>query len=256
VLVASDRRGAKRIGSLAPRMGGADDGARDDLILSLAPLARRIARRFGRGAESVDDLEQVALIGLIKAVDRFDPERGTTLPRFAAHFIEGEVRHHLRDNLTSPTVPRTRRSEASQMLRARSRLAAGLGRSPTLSELAAELHRSPGEIDAALMARTALARPRPLQAVADTGDAEAGQSLGEEDRRLDLVAERDALAQVLASLGRRERLAVFLRVAAGLSHRDIARRLGISPRHASRLYERGIERAERAAAGLDRRSPA
>jgi RNA polymerase sigma factor (sigma-70 family) len=73
-----------------------------------------------------------------------------------------------------------------------------------------------------------------------------------------LVADRDALAQVLRSLGSRERLAVFLRVAAGLSHRDIARRLGISPRHASRLYERerGIKRAERAAAWLDRRTPA
>jgi RNA polymerase sigma-B factor len=256
LLVASDRRGAKRKRGLAQRSGGADAGAREAVILSLAPLARRIARRFGRGGESLDDLEQVALIGLIKAVDRFDPERGTTLPRFAAYFIEGEVRHHLRDNLASPTVPRTERSEASRMLRARSKLAANLGRSPTHAELAVELRRSPGEIDAALLVRTALARPRPLQAVAETGDADAQESLGEEDRQLDLVAERDALAQVLGSLGRRERLAVFLRVGAGLSHRDIARRLGISPRHASRLYERGIARAERAAAGLDRRSPA
>jgi RNA polymerase sigma-B factor len=236
--------------------GSAGDGTREAAILSLIPLARRIARRFGRGAESVDDLEQVALIGLIKAVDRFDPERGTTLPRFAAYFIEGEVRHHLRDNLASPTVPRTERSEASEMLRARSKLGADLGRSPTHAELAAELDRSPGEIDAALMVRTALARPRQLPAVAEADDSDARQALGEEDRRLDLVAERDALAQVFGSLGRRERLAVFLRVVAELSHRDIARRLGISPRHASRLYERGIERAARAAAGLDRRTAA
>ena len=240
----------------APERTGNGDGSREAAILSLAPLARRIARRHARGAESVDDLEQVALIGLIKAVDRFDPERGTALPRFAAYFIEGEVRHHLRDNLGSPTVTRTERSKVSRMLRTRSELAAGLGRSPTSDELAAELGGSPGEIDAVLMVGSALARPRPLQVAAEAGSTGARNALGEEDRRLDLVADRDALAQVLGSLGSRERLAVFLRVAAGLSHRDIAQRLGISPRHASRLYERGIKRAERTAAWLDRRTAA
>jgi RNA polymerase sigma-B factor len=238
------------------RAGNGRDRAREALILRLAPLARRIARRFARGDESVDDLEQAALIGLIKAIDRFDPERGTPLPRFAAYFIEGEVRHHLRDNLCSPAVPRTERSQAGRMLRARSKLAAGLGRSPTPEELAAELDGSPADIDAAMMVRSALARPRPLQAVAEAGSERTHGPLGDDDRRIDLVAERDALAQILGSLGSRERLAVFLRVGEGLSYRDIARRLGTSPRHASRLFERGMKRAERAAAWLDRRTPA
>jgi RNA polymerase sigma-B factor len=247
--VTSDRRKADReVGSAG--LPGRGAAAREALILRLAPLARRIARRYAGGAEPIDDLEQVALIGLIKAIDRFDPERGPTLTRFAAIFIEGELRHHLRDNLGSPRVPRTAHSIATQTLAGGGELAAGLGRAPTVRELAAELDRSVEEINAALTVRSALTRPYSLDAVTEGETTRARDSLSEEDRRFDQVADRQLLAQVLRPLRRREQLVVFLRVVAGLSHRDIARRLGISPRHASRLYEGAIDRAVRAAARL------
>ena len=158
---------------------GNGDGSREAAILSLAPLARRIARRHARGAESVDDLEQVALIGLIKAVDRFDPERGTAL-RFAAYFIEGEVRHHLRDNLGRRRSPgRSARRSAGCCGRAAS--------SPPVraltdsDELAAELDGSPGEIDAGLMVGSALARPSPT-CKSSRRKRRSPERLGEEDR--------------------------------------------------------------------------
>jgi RNA polymerase sigma-B factor len=228
------------------RAGAGDRRTREVLILRMTPMARRIARRFAGDRESVEDLEQVAVVGLIKAIDRFDPRRGSSLPRFARAFVEGELRHHLRDNLGAPKVPQSLRSRASRTMRLGTDLAVGLGRAPSTAELATALDLSRAEVDSALAVCSALAAPRSLQG-SDDPAAQSVETLGDEDRGFDLVAERELLARALGSLGRRERLSMFLRVVGGLSYREIADRLGVSERHASRLCERAIERAARIA---------
>ena len=227
-----------------------DPGARDALVIELLPLARRLARRYARGEERLDDLEQVAAMGLIKAVDRFDPERGATLRHFATTYIEGELRHHLRDNLGVPHVPRTLRSVAGRTGRAANRLAAELGRQPRVDELAARTEMRHAEIRQALEVAAALRPPRSL----DEGPGEhamLNDALGETDERLEQVEDRQLLARVLAALPRTERSLMFLRVVADLPPGDVARRIGVSRRHAARLLGRALAHAREVAKRSD-----
>jgi RNA polymerase sigma-B factor len=230
-------------GGLVQRARGGDRAAREALVIELLPLARRLARRYAQGAESYDDLEQVASVGLIKAVDRFDPTRGTSLSRFATKYIEGELRHHLRDNLGGPHVPRTKRSTATRATRAAGHLAGQLGRSPREDEIGARLNIPPNEVRDALEAAAALRRPRSLdEGLPDEANG-AAHSLGDTDARLERVEDRHALIDVLASLPRSERAVVFLRLVAELPPGDVAARMGCSQRHATRLLARALERA-------------
>jgi RNA polymerase sigma-B factor len=200
---------------------------RERLIESHLPLVRAIAKRYAGRGESLDDLVQVGALGLIRASDRFDASRGVAFATFAMPAIEGEIRRHLGDRTTSLRIPRELRRMSGELQRRRAELAASLGRPPTVAELAAAVGVEDADVQRALNAERAAqpssALPDELaEAVADA------ESLASTDDRL-------LLAHGARVLDERERRIVFLRFHADLTEDDIARDLGISQAHVSRL---------------------
>ena len=238
---------------LISRVRAGDHAARDALVIELLPLARRVARRYAGGPEAIDDLEQVASIGLIKAIDRFDPKRGTSLARFAHTYVEGEVRHHLRDNLGVPHVTRTMRVDAAQTARMANRLAGQLGRAPNADEIALTMGVEPSQVREALAVAAALRPPRSLDAGARPELGTPVEALGDTDERLERVEDLELLEGVFAALPESERYSLFLRVAADLPPDAVAKELGVSSRHGSRLVARALTRARTIARGIQRR---
>ncbi len=200
---------------------------RERLINSNLSLARAVARRYaGRGAE-LDDLVQVGALGLIKAADDFDPERGVAFKTFATHRIEGEIRHHLRDKTSSLRIPRELQRMGGELRRRGGELTAKLGRSPTVSELAGELGADESDVERALEAEQA------REAVPISEDRASGTDASSET--LDISDDRLLLADSMRTLDERERQIVYLRFHADLTERQIADELGISQAHVSRL---------------------
>ncbi|MGH3132306.1 MAG: sigma-70 family RNA polymerase sigma factor [Gaiellaceae bacterium] len=229
-----------------------DLAARERLIELYLPLVRALARRYAHCGERLDDLVQVGAIGLIEAIDRFDPERGRDLPSFAVPTITGAIKNHLRDRTTAIRVPR-RVGEMTLRLRApRAFLAASLARSPTLSELAREAGVDEGDVAEAIEIELAR-RLLPLSA-ADGGDAgPAGATLVED--AYDASDDRLLLAAGFRTLAERERRILHLRFFAGLSQAEIAREVGLSQIQVSRLIRASLERL-RGALGQERVRPA
>ncbi len=230
-------------------MGTSDSDAasRDGLIESHLALVRSIARRYaGRGAE-LDDLVQVGAVGLIKASDRFDPERGVAFASFAAPVIDGEIRHHLRDQTASVRIPRKLEHVSAQIRQGRLQLASTLGRLPTVEELAGALDIDAADVEEALNADRARYH-LPLSSADDPDGAPPdGGGLGDTEDRL-------LVNGSVRSLNERERRIVFLRFHADMTERQIARELGISQAHVSRLLREALAklREELASArGLD-----
>jgi RNA polymerase sigma-B factor len=217
-----------------------DRAARERVVELYLPLVRALARRYGHCGERFDDLVQVGSIGLIEAIDRFDPERGSDLPSFAIPTITGAIRHHLRDRSAVVRLPR-RHTELLRRLRdPRSRLTARLERSPSVSELAREA--GVDERDVALAIETEQhGHPLSLSA-ADQCEPEANAS----DDAFDLSHDRLLLAPAFRSLSVRERRIVHLRFFAGLSQAEIAREVGLSQVQVSRLLRASLERMRRA----------
>jgi RNA polymerase sigma-B factor len=213
-------------------------------------LARRLARRYGGGTEQLDDLEQVAMVGLVKAAARFDPRRGISLARFAAPFIEGELKHHLRDNLGGPRVPRATQSKMITVAKAATALEPALGRRASASEIAARTGLSPEEVCTCLELLD-VQRTGSLYARARDEAASPIERLGEEDLRLEQIEHRHSLTWVLRRLDSRERSLLFLRLVAGRSHREAADALGLSQPQASRLFRHALEKARSIAAAIE-----
>ncbi len=215
-----------------------DPDARERLVALYLPLVRALARRYAFCGELLDDLIQVGSIGLIDAIDRFDPDRGSDLASFAIPTITGEIKNHLRDRTAPVRVPR-RLAELTLSLRGpRAHLAASLGRAPTLAELAREAGIDQGQVAEAIEAERAR-RLLPLSA-ADGGDEEghgvvAGDAYDASDDRL-------MLAAGFRTLGERERRILHLRFFAGLSQEEIAREVGLSQIQVSRLIRGSLER--------------
>ncbi len=201
---------------------------RESLIESHLPLAKSVARRYvGRGVE-LDDLVQVAAVGLVKAANRFDTRRGASFPAFAEPTIEGEIRHHLRDRSGTVRIPRELQRLGKRLRSRQSELAASLGRAPTLSELADAVDADTKEVERALaaeLAREPVSLPRPEDSAAAEVDAEP--YAGSDDRLL--ISER------MHVLDDRERQIVYLRFHADMTERQIAGELRISQAHVSRL---------------------
>lgn len=210
------------------RRGSLADVARERLIESHLPLVRALARRYaGRGAD-LDDLVQVGAIGLIKATDRFDPERGVAFATFAAPTIEGEIRHHLRDRTSPLRIPRELQRLGKELRRRQGELSAQLGRAPTVSELAAAVAAEEADVERALaaeQARDSISLP-PGADGGETG-VEPEPFTGSDDRLL--------LAARMRALDERERRIVYLRFHVDMTERQIAREVGISQAHVSRL---------------------
>jgi len=190
-------------------------------------LVRSVARRYARRGEPVDDLVQVGAIGLIKAVDRFEPDRGNELKTMAVPAIEGEIRHHLRDRAPLIRAPRPVRELAARVRQAQVELGAREGRLPTHAELAEAVGASEEEVVQALQSG-APALPLSPDHTPVAPD--------------DLAEERALLASGMSVLSARERRILELRYFEDRSQADIAREVGLSQAHVSRLIRRAIER--------------
>ncbi len=207
---------------------GVLDTARQELVESHLPLVRAMARRYARGREELDDLVQAGSVGLVKASRRFDPTRGVAFATFVAPTVEGEIRRHLHDRHGAVRVPREAQRMSAELRRYRSELAASLGRAPDVRELAAALDADPREVERLLAAD--LARdPIALGAPGTDGPVD-----GEAPDRSEY---RVLIASGLRALTPRERRIVFLRFHADMTERQIARTIGISQAHVSRLLE-------------------
>ncbi|WGJ85136.1 RNA polymerase sigma factor SigF [Gordonia sp. SMJS1] len=215
---------------------------REDVIARCLPLADHVARRFSERGEPIDDLRQVARIGLMHAVDRFDVERGNNFLAFAVPTVMGEVKRYFRDSTWSIRVPRRAQEASLNIAKASEELLQSLGRSPRPSEIAQHLGLPVSEVIEGMVARSAY--------TASSIDAEAGSStdgwtladtLGDEDARLELVEEFVTLQPALERLTERERTILTLRFFKSMSQSEIARQVGISQMHVSRLLTRILE---------------
>jgi RNA polymerase sigma-B factor len=241
--------GSRADGESVPGWRDRGLAARDHCVLELLPLARSVARRYAGGPERLDDLEQVAIVGAVKAASRFDPARGTPLAQFAVPFIHGEVRHHLRDNLGLPRGPRATQANAAKVIRAVTAISGRVGRPARAEEIALETGLTEDEV-LATMELAAAQRIMSLNGGHEVGADSPLDALGEDDERLEAVEHRHRLSRVLGSLNGRERSLLFLRLSAGRTGTEAARDLGISPAQESRLFRRALDKARAVAAAL------
>jgi RNA polymerase sigma-B factor len=206
------------------------------------PLARQLARRYQRGSEPLDDLVQVASIGLVKAIDRFDPDRGTAFSSYAVPTILGELKRYFRDTGWALHVPRGMQERVIQTSGALTRLSRQLGRSPTTAELAEALGATCEEVIEALQAATAydaMSLDGPRSSDASDGDTHF-DLVGADDANYDLVDLRASLVPTLRSLSERDRLVLHLRLVEDMTQSEIAERIGVSQMHVSRLIRRAL----------------
>jgi RNA polymerase sigma-B factor len=226
-----------------------DPRARDALIALHMPLARRMAARYAGVAEPYDDLLQVASIGLVNAVDRFDPGRGVPFRGYAKPTILGELKRHFRDRTWTVRVPRSLHDLLAKVEHVNEETIARLGRAATVEELSARLMVSKADVVEALAAGRNRS-PVSLDAPAPGGDADAtgAELLGRPDEALALVEDRIALRDLLPVLDRREREVLRLRFVEELPQTAIAARVGCSQMQISRLLRRTLERLREEAA--------
>ena len=214
-----------------------DLDARDRLIELHLPLVRALARRYAHCGEGLDDLVQVGSIGLIKTIDRFDPERGGDLTAFAVPTITGEIKNHLRDRCGPVRVPR-RVTDLRRTLRdPRARLAAHLARTPTVSELA----REAGVDETRVTEAIGLERAGRVVSLSDSDDEDVSGVVTVEDT-FGACDDRLLLAAGFRTLAERERRILHLRFFVGLSQAEIAREVGLSQIQVSRLIRSSLER--------------
>jgi RNA polymerase sigma-B factor len=220
-----------------------DPAAREALVRLHMPLARGLARRYGRSSEPFEDLLQVASLGLLKALDRYDADRGHPFASFAVPTILGEMRRYFRDSGWAVHVPRGSQERALKVRDARDRLANRNGRAPTVNQLAEYLELDIEAVIDALQAVQAY-DTLSLDASRPSADGEAvtyGESLGRDDERYELVELDATLTAVLKHIPPRERLILQMRFVDDLTQTEIAQRVGISQMQVSRLLRRSVE---------------
>jgi len=245
---ASDRSATKRLEQLLflryQRDG--DLFARHQLIERFLPLARQLARRYQRHNEPLDDLMQVASMGLVKAIDRFDPARGTAFSTYAVPTILGELKRYFRDSGWAVHVPRGMQERVMKLDQASQELHRKLGRSPSAGELAEELNLTSEEVLEAMEAASAydaisLEEQRGSES-RDSQEPTYADSLGTEEERYELVEYGATIAPTMKALSERERLILHLRFVEDLTQSEIADRIGVSQMHVSRLIRRALAR--------------
>ena len=229
-----------------------DPAARERLVELHLPLVRALARRFAHCGEGMDDLVQIGSIGLIKAIDRFDPERGADLASFAVPTITGEIKNHLRDRGAPVRVPRPLAELRLSLRGSRARLSASLARAPTLSELAREAGIDEARVAEAIEVERSGTFVSLSGADGDYGDARAVMTVEDAFGACD---DRLLLAAGFRTLAERERRILHLRYFAGLSQAEIAREVGLSQIQVSRLIRASLERM-RSALDQNRRAAA
>ncbi|WP_335985681.1 RNA polymerase sigma factor SigF [Glycomyces sp. MUSA5-2] len=246
----SKRRGSDEYGHLAPlfrEMAGldADDPrraeVRERLVTGHLPLAEHIAQRFSGKGIAKDDLVQVASVGLIHAVDRFDPYQGSDFLSYAVPTVMGEVRRHFRDTSWPMRVPRRLQELRIAVNRAGAELSQRLGRPPTDAELADHLGITEAEVQEGYEARQAYRAVSLDEApFADEDAPRIGDAIGGEDAALGLVEDHESLVPLIQELPEREQRILALRYFGDMTQTQIAEEVGISQMHVSRLLHRTL----------------
>jgi RNA polymerase sigma-B factor len=225
-----------------------DPAIQEELVRRFSPLARSLARRYRSGGESLDDLVQVAMLGLLNAIGNFDPGRGFAFTSYATPTILGELKRYFRDTGWALHVPRGVKERVVELSAQTERLSLRLGRSPSIGELAEALGISQEQtLDAleAYHARYATSLDEPPGADEDPG-ATPAQMLGSEDEQLEVTEYLAVIAQGADELSDSERMVLFLRFARDLTQAEIADRIGVSQMQVSRLLRRAIDRIREA----------
>jgi RNA polymerase sigma-B factor len=213
---------------------------RDQLVEMHLPLVEYLARRFRNRGEPYDDLVQVATIGLIKSIDRFDLERGVEFSTYATPTIVGEVKRHFRDKGWAIRVPRRLQEMKLALTKATSELSQRNGRAPTVAELAAHLEISEDEVLEGLESSNAYSAISLDAPDLDDESSAMSDTLGETDQALEGVEYRESLKPLLEQLPPREKRILLLRFFANMTQSQIAAELGISQMHVSRLITRTL----------------
>lgn len=229
--------------------GTAHDGdgyarAREELVKQYLPLAHKLARRYVRSSEPPDDLVQVASLGLLKAIDRFDPERGSGFTSFAIPTILGELRRHFRDTGWSVHVPRAAQERALAVEEAATDLTAANGAAPTVKAIADYLRLDAEQVIDGLIAARAY-DTRSLDAPKSNQDDDGGtliDDVGAVDERYELVEADLTVSKAVRCLPQRERRILHLRYVEDMTQSQIAARVGVSQMQVSRLLARSIGR--------------
>jgi len=225
-----------------------DPGLRDELVLAHVKLVRYLAVRFANRGESIEDLIQVGTVGLIKAIDRFDIERGVEFTTYATPTIVGEMKRHFRDKGWAVKVPRRLQELNLAVNRAVERLSIELGRAATVADLAKELGASDEEIIEAQelgQAYNLLSLDSEVTSDGDLKTASLMDYVGTEDVELRLLEDKANLQRAFEVLDPRERIIVYLRFYENVSQAEIASRLHVSQMHISRLQARALEKLRR-----------
>jgi len=218
-----------------------DRALRDELVEDHIGLAYSLARRFSDRGEALEDLRQVSLVGLLKAVERFDPGRGVQFTSFATPTILGEIKRHFRDRGWAVRVPRRIQEVHLVVGRTVGELAHELGRSPTAAEIAERAGVLEEEVLESMEAGT-LYRLASLDEPRSDDDDAPSSRVGEYDPGLQRVEDTLAIEKLLARLPEREQHIVHMRFFEGLTQSEIAERVGISQMHVSRLLTKSLER--------------
>ena len=232
---------------LLAQFAGLDAGSpeyqrvRERLVELNLPLVRQLARRYRSRSEPMEDILQAGAVGLVKAIDRYELERGPFLP-FAIPTILGEIKRFFRDTSWSVRVPRRLRDRRLELFRTTDNLTQRLGRAPTVAELADHLKLTDEEVIEGLDACAAYSTSSlDAPALADDDAVTLADQLGEEDEGLDLVEQREGIEPALEELPAREREILLMRFYGNMTQAQIGERIGISQMHVSRLLSRSLE---------------
>ena len=245
----SGSRLGRRLGDVSERelllrvRSDKDPLAREELITRYLPLVKSLARRFASRGQSVEDLIQVGSIGLIKAIDRFDLERGVELSTYATPTILGEIKRYFRDKGWAVKVPRALQDLNVRLNRIMEQLTVVLKRSPTIAELAAATSVTEEEVVEALESGRAYSAVSIYSGGAndDEESMELLDCLGAEEEAYEIFEQRRVLAPAMERLDPRERLILHLRFFEGMTQTQVAARIGISQMHVSRLIRKSID---------------
>ncbi|UUU19439.1 SigB/SigF/SigG family RNA polymerase sigma factor [Streptomyces sp. DSM 40750] len=238
------------------RLAAMDEGperdvVRDELVRAWLPMAHRIAGRFRNRGESLEDLRQVAAMGLVKAVDRYEPERGA-FESYAVPTITGEIKRHFRDRMWTLRVPRRVQDLRNKVRVARRELSqtSGGGAEPSVADVAAHAGLTEEEVNAGMEALESFSALS-LDAEMSSGDDgySLADTLGAPDGAYDVVVDREAAKEGLRRLPERERAILYMRFFEDMTQNRIADRLGISQMHVSRLISRSCARVRDEALG-------
>jgi RNA polymerase sigma-B factor len=232
-----------------------DPAAREALVQRFLPLARQLARRYQRGGEPLDDLVQVASLGLLKAIDRFDPARETAFSSFAVPTILGELKRHFRDKGWSVRVPRDLQELTVKVDRVGEQISRDLGRAPTPTEIAESIGVTAEQVLEAREASAAyravsLDRPRDEDDEDSSGISDA---VGIEDPGFSVAEDAATVERLMRVLTDREREVLRLRFEEDLTQSEIGARVGVSQMHVSRLIRQSVARLREAAEEAPRR---